>query len=324
MLAIVAAESGDPSVLKIAEVETPRPRTGEVLIRVAAAGVNRADLSQRQGHYPPPPGASTIIGLECSGEIAAVGDGVTGWEVGDACVALLAGGGYAEYVAVPSGQVIEPPDGIDRVTCGGLIEAAATVTSNLGIAGLSEGDIFLVHGGSGGVGSFAIQYAKAVGAKVMTTAGNEDKLRYCRSIGADLAVSYRDDWARAVVEFSDPGGVDVILDSMGATYLEPHVSMLAIEGRLVVIGLQGGRQASLDLGQVMMKRCRVIGTTLRARPVAQKSEVCSTVAESVWPLVSSGIIKPAPKTVLPLEQAAEAHRQLESGDNLGKIILTVS
>ncbi|MBA3527869.1 MAG: NAD(P)H-quinone oxidoreductase, partial [Propionibacteriaceae bacterium] len=246
MLAIVAVAAGDPEVLRVEEVETPRPGPEEVLIKVAAAGVNRADLMQRQGHYPPPPGASPIIGLECSGEIAELGSDVTGWEVGDACVALLAGGGYAEYVAVPAGQVIEPPGGIDRVTAAGLVEVAATVTSNMAIAALGEGDIVLVHGGAGGVGSFAIQYAKALKATVVATAGSEEKLAYCRSIGADLAVSYRQDWVGGVRDFCADRGVDVILDNMGAKYLTAHVSLLGVGGRLMVIGLQGGRKGELD------------------------------------------------------------------------------
>lgn len=323
MLAIIADGPGSPDVLAVREVETPRPGAGEVLVKVAAAGVNRADLLQRQGHYPPPPGASSILGLECSGEIAEIGPGVTGWEVGDACVALLAGGGYAGYVAVPAGQVIEPPDGVDRITAAGLVEVAATVMSNLRIAELAAGDFFLVHGGAGGIGSFAIQYARALGARPMTTAGSQEKLDYCRSIGAELAVSYREDWSALVKEFTGGHGVDVILDSMGATYLPRHVDLLASEGRLVVIGLQGGQRGELDLGQLLSKRGRIVATTVRARPTAEKAAICARVAESAWPLVASGAIKPAPQTVLALDQAAEAHRHLESGDNLGKIILAL-
>ena len=323
MLAVLATEAGDPDVLEVQEVPTPEPGADEVLVKVAAAGVNRADLMQRQGHYPPPPGATSILGLEVSGEIAAVGAEVTGWEPGDACVALLAGGGYAEYVAVPVGQVVEPPTGIDRVTAGGLVELAATVTSNMKIARLAAGDYFLVHGGAGGIGSFAIQYAKAVGATVLATAGSPDKVDYCRSVGADLAVSYRDDWVAAVLDQTGQHGADVILDSIGARYLAQHLSVLALEGRLMVIGLQGGTKGELNLGQLLAKRAHIIGTTLRSRPVREKAEICAEVAETVWPMLTSGRIKPAPQTVLPLAQAAEAHRHLESGDNLGKIILEV-
>lgn len=323
MLAIVADETGEPEVLRLTEVEKPAAAAGELLIRVAAVGINRADLMQRQGHYPPPPGASDILGLECSGEIAAVGSGVTGWEVGDACVALLAGGGYAEYVAVAAGQVIEPPDGIDRVTAAGLVEVAATVTSNLDIARLRSGETLLVHGGAGGVGSFAIQYAKVVGATVIATAGSADKLDYCRSRGADLALSYRDDWAARVRELTGEHGVDVVLDPIGAKYLDAHVSLLAVEGRVMMIGMQGGRKAELDIGSLIGKRGRLVATTIRSRPVAEKAEICARVAATVWPLITTRQIKPAPQTVLPLGQAAEAHRRLESGDSAGKFILTV-
>jgi putative PIG3 family NAD(P)H quinone oxidoreductase len=323
MLAVIVEEPGDPDVLEIQEVDTPRPGPDEVLVRVAAAGVNRADLLQRQGHYPPPPGASPIIGLECSGEVAEVGPGVDGWEVGDACVALLAGGGYAQYVVVPAGQVMEPPDGVDRITAAGLVETAATVSSNLTIAGLGAGDHFLVHGGAGGIGSMAIQYAKALGARVVATAGSAAKLDYCRSVGADLAVSYSDDWAAAAQEFSDGHGIDVILDSIGASYLEQHVRLLALEGSLMLIGMQGGQRGEINLGQLLGKRGRLVATTIRSRPVAEKSAICARVAETIWPLISSGAITPAPQTVLPLDQVVEAHRHLESGDNLGKIILTV-
>jgi NADPH:quinone reductase-like Zn-dependent oxidoreductase len=223
---------------------------------------------------------------------------------------------------VPAGQVIEPPDGVDRVTAAGLVETAATVVSNMDIAGLAGGDFFLVHGGSGGIGSMAIQYAKALGATVIATGGSEAKLEYCRSVGADLAVSYRNDWVTAARELTDGHGVDVILDSMGASYLQRHVELLAIGGRLMVIGMQGGQRGELNLGQLMGKRGRIITTTVRSRPVAEKSAICARVAEDVWPLVSSGVIRPAPQTVLRLDQAADAHRHLESGDNLGKIILT--
>ncbi len=321
MKAITTNGTGGPDVLELSEIETPSPGHGEVLIKVAAAGVNRADLQQRQGNYPPPPGASEIIGMEVSGTIEGVGGGVTTWENGQECVALLAGGGYAEYVVVPAGQVVAPPDGIDLITAGGLIEVAATVHSNLRIAKLGEGDVFLVHGGSGGVGSFAVQYARALGARVITTAGSEAKLDYCRSIGADLAVDYHDDWTGVVADFTDDHGVDVILDSMGAKYLDDHLGLLALEGRLVVIGLQGGAKGTLNLGAMLPKRLTVTATTLRSRPVAEKTDFCRTVAADVWPLITSGEVKPAPQTTFALAEAAKAHEQLESGDNLGKVLL---
>jgi NADPH:quinone reductase-like Zn-dependent oxidoreductase len=226
-------------------------------------------------------------------------------------------------VAVPAGQVLPPPAGIDLVTAAGLVEVAATVVSNLAIAALGEGETFLVHGGAGGIGSFAIQYAKALGATVIVTAGSASKLDYCADLGADLAVSYREDWMAQARNFTDRRGVNVILDPIGAQYLDAHVDLLATEGRLVVIGLQGGRKATLDLGALLAKRGRVIATTLRARPAAEKAEICRTVRDLAWPLVSSGSIRPAPQTVFSLDQVAAAHRQLESGDNLGKIVLTI-
>jgi putative PIG3 family NAD(P)H quinone oxidoreductase len=323
MRAITLDNPGGPENLQFTEVETPSAGPGEILLKVRAAGVNRADLMQREGNYPPPPGASPILGMEASGEVAEIGEGVTGWEQGDLAVALLAGGGYSEYVNVPAGQVIPPPDDIDIVTAAGLVEVAATVSSNLRIAGMAEEEVVLVHGGSGGIGSFAIQYAKALGATVIATAGSQEKLDYIRSIGADLAVSYREDWVGAIKDFTDGRGVDIILDNMGAKYLQAHVDLLASDGRLIVIGLQGGRKGTLDLGTLLTKRGRVIATSLRSRSVAEKADILRTVRRSVWPLVSSGDILPAPQTEFPLEQAAEAHRRLESGDNLGKIVLTV-
>ncbi|MCW2806040.1 MAG: hypothetical protein QOF52_1066 [Propionibacteriaceae bacterium] len=323
MRAITLDKPGGPENLQFSEVETPSAGPGEILLKVRAAGVNRADLMQREGNYPPPPGASPILGMEASGEVAEIGEGVTGWELGDLAVALLAGGGYSEYVNVPAGQVIPPPDDIDIVTAAGLVEVAATVSSNLRIAGLAEEEVVLVHGGSGGIGSFAIQYAKALGATVIATAGSQEKLDYIRSIGADLAVSYREDWVGAIKDFTDGRGVDIILDNMGAKYLQAHVDLLASDGRLIVIGLQGGRKGTLDLGTLLTKRGRVIATSLRSRSVAEKADILRTVRRSVWPLVSSGDILPAPQTEFALEQAAEAHRRLESGDNLGKIVLTV-
>ncbi len=324
MRAIIASQPGGPEVLQLQEIETPSPAAGEVLIKVAAAGVNRADLLQRQGDYPPPRGASGLIGLEVSGEIAAVGNDVVDWQVGDACVALLAGGGYAEFAVAPAGQVIPPPPGVDQVTAGGVTEGAATVYTNLDRVGLRAEEVFLVHGGSGGIGSYAIQYAKALGAAVIATAGREDKIDFCRSIGADHALSYRDKWPAKIEEITDNRGVDVILDSIGAKYLEDHLRLLATGGRLAVIGLQGGRRGSLDLAGLMAKRGSVSASSLRARPPAEKAEVCRAVVDQVWPLIGSGAIKPPPRTTFPLANAAAAHAHLESGNNIGKIILTVS
>ncbi len=296
MRAIIATEPGGPEVLTIRETDTPIASAGEILIRVIAAGVNRADLLQRQGRYPPPPGASNILGLEVSGEVAALGDGVAGWSVGDHCVALLAGGGYAQFVTAPADQVLVPPTDMDMVTAGGVVEAAATVYTNLDRVGLRAGELFLVHGGSGGIGAYAIQYAKALGATVITTAGRQDKIDFCRSIGADHALSYRQDWPEAVKDITDGRGVDVILDNMGAKYLEDHVRLLATGGRLAVIGMQGGTKGTLDLGALFTRRASVSASSLRARPVAEKAEICRKVAERVWPLIESGLIKPPPQT----------------------------
>ena len=316
-------EPGGPKNLVIAEAPRPEAGPGEIVVRVVAAGVNRADLLQRQGFYPPPPGTSEVIGLEVSGTVDAIGAGVPGWTVGDPCVALLAGGGYAEYVAVPAGQVIPPPDGIDLVTAGGLIEVAATVVSNFDHVHLAAGETVLIHGGTGGIGTFAIQYAKAVGARVLTTAGSAEKLALCRELGADVALDYHGDWAADVAEATDGRGVDVILDVIGAKYLESNVAALAIGGRLVVIGLQGGRKGTLDLNRLLSKRATVTATSLRFRPVDQKAAICRAVVERAWPLVASGRITPARESRFPLDRVADAHRQLESGQNIGKVILTL-
>jgi len=323
MRVVSVTAPGGPENLIVAEAPTPELKPGEVLIKVVAAGVNRADLLQRQGYYPPPPGTSEVIGLEVAGTVAALADDVDGWTLGAPCVALLAGGGYAEYVAVPSGQVIAPPDGVDLVTAAGLIEVAATVVSNFDHVHLASGETVLIHGGTGGIGSFAIQYAKALGATVITTAGSPAKLDLCREFGADYAFDYHDDWAAAVAEATQGKGVDVILDIMGAKYLEANVAALATDGRLVVIGLQGGRKGTLDLNRLLTKRATVTATSLRFRPTAQKTAICAAVAQTVWPLIASGAIRPAPETRFGLDQVAQAHAQLESGDNIGKVILVV-
>ncbi|GAA3636366.1 NAD(P)H-quinone oxidoreductase [Microlunatus ginsengisoli] len=323
MKAVTRSGAGGPDVLSLGEAPDPVPGDGEVLIAVVAAGVNRADLLQRQGNYPPPKGASELLGLEVSGTIAGVGFGVDHWSVGDPCVALLAGGGYAELVAVPAGQVVAPPRGVDLVTAAGLIEVSATVVSNFDATSVRRGETVLVHGGAGGIGSFAIQYAHSIGARVIATAGSTDKVTYCLELGADAAMSYREDWVGEVSRLTENHGVDVILDVMGASYLEPNVASLAVGGRLIVIGLQGGRKGTLDLGRLMTIRGSVLSTTLRSRPVAEKSAICCRVTEVVWPLIGSGAIRPAPQTAFPLAEVAAAHRRLESGDNIGKVVLTV-
>jgi putative PIG3 family NAD(P)H quinone oxidoreductase len=321
MRAVTVNEPGGPEALRISEVPTPDVTPGAVIVKTVAAGVNRADLLQRRGYYPPPPGESDIIGLEVSGTIAAVGKGVTGWQVSDECVALLAGGGYAEYVAVPAGQAIAPPPGFDLVSSAGILEVAATVLSNLDHVHLSKGETFLVHGGTGGIGIFAIQYAKALGATVLTTAGTAEKLDVCRELGADVAIDYHDDWAAAVSEATDGRGVDVILDIMGAKYLEANVRALAPDGRLVVIGLQGGTKGTLNLNTLLGKRGTVTATSLRGRPSAQKAAICCQVAERVWPLYEDGTLRHPHETRIPFEDVAKAHELLESGSNIGKVVL---
>lgn len=323
MKAVVVREPGGPEALEYADVPDPEIGPGDVLVDVTATAVNRADLLQRQGFYPPPPGASDVIGLECSGTVAAVGADVTDHSVGDQVCALLAGGGYATRVSVPSGQVMPVPDGVDLVTAAALPEVAATVWSNvMMVAGLRSGDVFLVHGGAGGIGTFAIQLAKAVGARVLTTAGSPEKLAFCAGLGADVTIDYREqDFVEVVREATEGHGADVILDNMGAAYLSRNVSALATEGRLVVIGMQGGTKAELDLNALLRKRAAIVATTLRARPVSEKTAICRAVTEHVWPLVADGTIRPIVDTTMPLAEAAEAHRRMESGGHTGKIVL---
>lgn len=323
MRAITITEPGGPEVLKVADVPDPVPNSGEVVIDVAAAGLNRADLLQRQGLYPPPPGAPPYPGMECSGRVSALGSDVSGWRVGDEVCALLGGGGYAERVAVAAVQVLPLPDGVGVVDAAALPEVACTVHSNVFmLAGLAAGETLLVQGGSSGIGTFAIQAARAFGARVACTAGSEAKLSRCRELGAELAVNYHEqDFVAAVRDFTAGRGADVILDIVGAAYLERNLAALATGGRLAIIGLQGGARAEIDLSTLMRKRCSVRATTLRARPAAEKAAIVSAVREQVWPLVGTGQIGPVIETVLPLEQADEAHRLMESGAHVGKILL---
>ncbi|MGN6132589.1 MAG: NAD(P)H-quinone oxidoreductase [Nocardioidaceae bacterium] len=324
MRAVTAPQPGGPEALVVSELPDPAPAPGEVVIDMAATAVNRADTLQRQGFYPPPPGASDVLGLECSGVVSAVGDGVSEWAVGDEVCALLAGGGYAEKVLVPAGQVMPVPEGVDLVTAGALPEVACTVWSNVFmVAGLQSDETLLVHGGAGGIGTMALQVAHALGARVLATAGSPDKLELCRSLGADVAISYKEqDFVEEVKAATDGRGADVILDNMGAKYLGRNVDALATEGRLVIIGMQGGSKGELDIGKLLRKRGAVIATTLRARPVEEKAAICASVVEHLWPLVANGTVRPVVHTRLPLDQAGEAHRMMEAGDHVGKIVLT--
>ena len=324
MRAVIASTPGGPEVLTVTELPDPTPGEHDVVIDVVGTAVNRADTLQRQGFYPPPAGASDVLGLECSGRISAVGSAVTGWAVGDEVCALLAGGGYAEKVLVPAGQVMPVPDGVDLVTAGSLPEVAATVWSNLFmIAGLQPGEVLLVHGGAGGIGTLAIQLARTLGSRVVTTAGSAAKLDVCRSLGADVAVNYKEQDFVEVVKTATAGhGADVILDNMGAKYLGRNLDALATEGRLVIIGMQGGAKGELDIGKLLAKRGAVIATSLRSRSSAEKAVICAAVVEHVWPLVADGSVRPVVHTSLPLERAAEAHRLMQAGDHIGKIILT--
>ncbi|HET9898582.1 MAG TPA: NAD(P)H-quinone oxidoreductase [Streptosporangiaceae bacterium] len=323
MRAITITKPGGPDTLQITEVPDPVPAAGEVLIEIAAAGVNRADLLQRQGFYPPPPGAPPYPGLECSGRITAIGADVTGWKAGDEVCALLSGGGYAEQVAVPAGQVLAAPAGVTLIEAASLPEVACTVYSNVvQLARLTQGETLLVHGGASGIGTFAIQLGKALGAHVACTAGSPFKLERCLDLGADLAIPYRDrDFVEAVREFTSGRGADVILDIMGASYLQRNVAALATGGRLAVIGLQGGTKSEIDLNAMLRKQASISATSLRARPVGQKAAITAAVSDEVWPLVTEGHIRPVIDTVLPLAEAAEAHRLIEAGEHVGKILL---
>jgi putative PIG3 family NAD(P)H quinone oxidoreductase len=324
MHAIVVTEPGEPDVMRWLEVPDPVAGPGEVVIDVAAAGVNRADLLQRQGLYPPPAGAPPYPGLECSGLVAAAGEGVTSWQPGDQVCALLAGGGYAERVAVPEGQVLPVPEHVGLTAAAALPEAACTVYANLvQVAGLADGETLLVHGGASGIGTMAIQLGKALGARVACTAGSGHKLARCRELGADIAINYREqDFVATLREATGGRGADVILDIMGASYLARNLAALATNGRLVVIGRQGGSRAELDLGMMHAKQASLYGRTLRARPPREKAAVVAAVRDNVWPLVSAGKVAAIIDRTLPMPRAAEAHRVMAASAHTGKILLT--
>ncbi|MEO6143471.1 MAG: NAD(P)H-quinone oxidoreductase [Dermatophilaceae bacterium] len=324
MKAITIPTPGDADALTLEEVPTPEIAANEVLVNVAAAGVNRADLMQRQGFYPPPPGTSSYPGLEVSGTITALGTDVTGWAVGDEVCALLSGGGYAEQVAAPATQLLPVPDGVSLVDAAALPEVVATVWSNVFMtANLQPGQTILIHGGSSGIGTMAIQLARAVDARVAVTAGSADKLEACRALGAEILINYREqDFVDVLAGATQGGGADVILDNLGAKYLARNVSALAVNGRLVIIGLQGGTKAELDINALLRKCAAVIATSLRGRPIAEKAAIVAAVREHIWPLIESGQVKPIVHRTFPLAQAADAHRELEASTNIGKVLLT--
>ena len=316
----------EDGALRWGEVPRPQLRPGEVVIKVAASAVNRADLLQAAGHYPVPPGASQILGLECSGTIEAVGDGVDGWSVGDECCALLAGGGYAEFVVVPAVQLLPIPDGVDLVTAAALPEVACTVWSNLVMtARLQRGERLLVHGGGSGIGTMAVQVGVALGAEVAVTASRDSALLRCAELGADLTINYAVDDFEVVMRAAT-GGADVILDVVGAKYLQRNVSALREGGRLVIIGFLGGSRAELDLTALMQIRGTVACTALRSRPTVgagSKAEVVAAVREQLWPMIAAGTVRPVIDDVLPMTEAGEAHRRMAAGGHIGKIVLEI-
>lgn len=307
------------------EVPDPVPAEGEVLVEVVAGAVNRADILQRQGFYDPPPGASPHPGLECSGRIAALGPGVDGWAVGDEVCALLSGGGYAEKVAVPAGQLLPVPEGVDLRQAAALPEVTCTVWSNVFmVAQLRPGETLLVHGGSSGIGTMAIQLAKAVGARVAVTAGTKEKLERCAELGADILIDYREqDFVAELKAATGGAGADVILDNMGAKYLDRNVQSLAVNGRLAIIGMQGGIKAELNIAALLTKRAAISATSLRARPLAEKAAIVAAVREHVWPLLAEGRVRPVVDRELPMSEAAAAHRVVEESGHVGKVLLVV-
>lgn len=328
MRAVIIDEPGGIDALSLTQIDDPSPAPGEVVVDVAAAGVNRADVLQRQGHYNPPPGATPVLGLECSGTISAVGDGVDRWAIGDRVCALLTGGGYADKVAVPAGQLAPIPDGVDLIDAGGIVEVAATVWSNVFmLAGLQPGQRLLVHGGGSGIGTMAIQVATALGSRVAVTAGSAHKLDTCSELGADLLINYHEqdfvEELKAATADSDNGpGADVILDNIGAKYLSRNIAALAIGGRLVVIGMQGGIKGELNLARLLNKRGTVMATSLRARPTQNKTEIIAGMIEHVWPLFTDKSVRPITHTTIALEQVQQAHQILDESSHTGKVILT--
>ncbi|TVQ40769.1 MAG: NAD(P)H-quinone oxidoreductase [Geminicoccaceae bacterium] len=326
MRAVVCPEHGGPEVMRLADRPIPEPQPGQVLIRVAATAVNRADLSQRAGAYPPPPGESDVLGLEVAGRIERLGEDVEGWQVGDRVMTIIGGGGYAEYATAPASSLLAVPDRFDLITAAAIPEVFLTAYLNIfREALLKQGEAVLIHGGASGVGTAAIQLCRRLrDAKVLVTVGNEDKAQACRELGADLAILYkREDFADRVREATGKRGADVILDHIGGGYLADNMSCLALYGRLVIIGLMGGGKAELNIGQMMVKRQRIIGSVLRARSVAEKAELARAFRAEVLPLLADGRLEPVIHTRLPLAEVVEAHRLVAANANTGKVLLLV-
>ena len=326
MIAIGIREPGPPEVLVPFERPMPVIASGEVLVKVAAAGVNRPDVMQRQGRYPPPPGASDIPGLEIAGEIVGIADDVQGWRVGERVCALVSGGGYAEFCSAPAPQCLPIPAGLDPIHAAAIPETFFTVWTNVFERGrLAKGESILIHGGSSGIGTTAIQLARSFGARVLTTAGSDEKCSACRSLGADVAINYRTtDFVTAVRDATAGRGVDVVLDMVGGEYLQRNLDCLAMDGRLVQIGLLGGAKSQLNMGLVLQRRLWITGSTLRARTIPEKAAIAGAVREHVWPLVEAGSVRVLIHATFPLRQAAEAHRVMESSAHIGKLVLTVA
>lgn len=325
MTCIEIPEPGGPDALKPASRPLPRPGDNEILLKVDAAAINRPDLMQRAGHYPPPPGASDIPGLDVAGRVCALGPGVAGWKEGDRVTALVSGGGYAEYCVVPAPQALPFPRGMEAIEAAAIPETFFTVWTNLFVrAQLQPDETVLVHGGASGIGTAAIALASNLGSRVIATAGTEDKCRACRQLGAALAINYKEqDFAEEVSRFTDGKGVQVILDMVAGKYLARNIDCLATDGRLSIIAALGGAKAEINLAKIMQKRITLTGSTLRARSVAFKGEIAAALRARVWPLLEDGRIKPVIHATFPLAQANEAHRALEEGGHIGKIVLTV-
>ena len=323
MQAVTMSGFGGPEVLRWERVPDPTPGPSEVIVEVAATAVNRADLLQRQGFYPPPPGASEILGLECSGTIQSVGPALTLDRIGERVTALLAGGGYATKVAVPVGQLMSVPEGIDIVTAAGLPEVACTAWSNLRLAHLRAGETVLIHGGGSGVGTMAIQIARELGARVAVTAGSPAKLDRCAALGAEILINYNDvDFVDAIKDATGGKGADAILDNMGASYLMRNIDALARNGRIVIIGMQGGTTAEFDIAPLLRKCGTIHATSMRSRSESEKAAVCREVEKHVWPWIESGAITPVIGATVPITEAGEAHQMLAAGEVTGKIVLT--